>query len=549
MSDRESKRSNFIVQGGILAITGIISRIIGLVYRIPLQKKIGDSGMGYYSAAFQIYSIMLIISSYSLPTAVSKLVAARVAKGQYKNARKIFRGAMLFACITGGATCLIVLFGADSMASNIMNLPKSAIALRVLAPTLLIVAVMGVIRGYFQGLGTMMPTAFSQLFEQVVNAVISVVAAIYLFEYGTKVSGLLHDQTYSAAYGAAGGTLGTGMGALAGLLMLAVMFAVHNREMKVNISNDKTAKNDGFPKIFRILIITILPVILSSTIYNISDVLDQGIFGSVMAKKGMNEHDIASYWGIFSTKYKVIINVPVALANALCSSIMPALTACVEQGKMKLARHKVRLGMRFVMIIAFPCAMGLSILGRPILSMLFTGEIEIPAMLLRMGSVTVVLYSMSTLSNGVLQGINKLNIPVRNAAIALAVHVGVLYLCIGVFDLKLYGVVISLVVFALTVCILNWISIGRYMSYKQEIRKTFVIPFAASAIMGIVILLMYLLIRKGTSDNIATLISILIGVCVYFVSLLKLKGVNESEIRSFPGGDFLARIAIFLRLI
>ncbi len=205
--------------------------------------------------------------------------------------------------------------------------------------------------------------------------------------------------------------------------------------------------------------------------------------------------------------------------------------------------------MRFVMIIAFPCAMGLSILGRPILSMLFTGEIEIPAMLLRMGSVTVVLYSMSTLSNGVLQGINKLNIPVRNAAIALAVHVGVLYLCIGVFDLKLYGVVISLVVFALTVCILNWISIGRYMSYKQEIRKTFVIPFAASAIMGIVILLMYLLIRKGTSDNIATLISILIGVCVYFVSLLKLKGVNESEIRSFPGGDFLARIAIFLRLI
>ena len=549
MSDRESKRSNFIVQGGILAITGIISRIIGLVYRIPLQKKIGDSGMGYYSAAFQIYSIMLIISSYSLPTAVSKLVAARVAKGQYKNARKIFRGAMLFACITGGATCLVVLFGADVMASNIMNLPKSAIALRVLAPTLLIVAVMGVIRGYFQGLGTMMPTAFSQLFEQVVNAVISVVAAIHLFEYGTKVSGLLHDQTFSAAYGAAGGTLGTGTGALAGLLLLAVMFAVHNREMKVNISNDKTAKNDGFPKILRILIITILPVILSSTIYNISDVLDQGIFGSVMAKKGMNEHDIASYWGIFSTKYKVIINVPVALANALCSSIMPALTACVEQGKMKLARHKVRLGMRFVMIIAFPCAMGLSILGRPILSMLFTGEIEIPAMLLRMGSVTVVLYSMSTLSNGVLQGINKLNIPVRNAAIALAIHVGVLYLCIGVLDLKLYGVVIALVVFALAVCVLNWISIGRFMSYKQEIRKTFVIPFIASAIMGLVIFLMYLLIKKGTSDNIATLLSILIGICVYFVSLLKLKGVNESEIRSFPGGDFLAGIALFLRLI
>lgn len=549
MYNKDSKRSNFIVQGGILAITGIISRIIGLVYRIPLQKKIGDSGMGYYSAAFQIYSIMLIISSYSLPTAVSKLVAARVAKGQYKNARKIFRGAMLFACMTGGATCLIVLFGADSLATNIMNLPKSAIALRILAPTLLIVAVMGVIRGYFQGLGTMMPTALSQLFEQIVNAVISVAAAIWLFEYGSRVSKLLRDDTYSAAYGAAGGTLGTGAGAFAGLIMLAVMFAIHNREMKKNVSGDTTQKSDGFPKILRLLIITILPVILSSTIYNISDVLDQSIFGSVMSKKGLSEHDIASYWGIFSTKYKVIINVPVALANALCSSIMPSLTACIEQGKLKFARHKVRLGMRFVMIIAFPCAMGLSVLGKPILSMLFSGEIEIPAMLLRVGSVTVILYSMSTLSNGVLQGINKMNVPVKNAAIALAVHVGVLYLCIGVLDLKLYGVVISVIVFALIVCVLNWISIGRYLSYRQEIMKTFVIPLAASAIMGLVIGLMYLLIGKYAGDTIGTLLSIVIGACVYFIALLKLKGVNESEIRSFPGGDVLAGIALFLRLL
>ena len=549
MYNNEGKRSNFIVQGGILAITGVISRIIGLVYRIPLQKKIGDSGMGYYSAAFQIYSIMLIISSYSLPTAVSKLVAMRIAKGQYRNARKILHGAMLFALITGGAACLIVLAGADVMASNIMNLPKSAIALRILAPTLLIVAVMGVIRGYFQGLGTMMPTAFSQLFEQVVNAVISVIAAIYLFEYGTMVSALLKDSAYSAAYGAAGGTLGTCAGALAGLIILTIMFIFHNREMKKDVFNDNTAKSDSFPKIIRILIITILPVILSSTIYNISDVLDQGVFGSVMAKRGMGEHDIASYWGIFSTKYKVIINVPVALANALCSSIMPSLTSCVEQGKFKLARHKVRLGMRFVMIIAFPCAMGLSVLGKPILSMLFTGEIEIPAMLLRIGSATVILYSMSTLSNGVLQGINKLNIPVRNAAIALAIHIGVLYVCIGVLDLKLYGVVIALIVFALIICVLNWISIGRYLSYRQEIRKTFIIPFAASAIMGLVIFISYILIGKAASDAVSTIVSIFIGACVYFVALLLLKGVNEAEIRSFPGGDILAGIALTLKLL
>ncbi len=547
--DKHSKKSNFIVQGGILAITGVISRIIGLIYRIPLQKTIGDSGMGYYSAAFQIYSIMLIISSYSLPTAVSKLVAARVARGQYKNAKKIFYGALLFACITGGATCLIVLFGADVMAANIMSMPKSAIALKMLAPTLLIVAVMGVLRGYFQGLGTMMPTAFSQLFEQIVNAVVSVVAAIYLVEYGTKVAAIYRDPAYSQAFGAAGGTLGTGAGALFGLLMLVVMLFMHNQDMKRNVMKDPNLHSDSYRKVFRILIVTIMPVILSSTIYNISDVLDQSIFGSVMSKKSMSEHDIAAYWGIFSTKYKVIINVPVALANALCSSIMPSLTACVEQNKMKLARHKVRLGMRFVMIIAIPCAVGLSVLSKPILSMLFSGEIDIPSMLLRVGSITVVLYSMSTLSNGILQGINKMNIPVRNAAIALVIHLGVLYLCISVFDLKLYGVVISVIVFALVMCILNWISIGRYMSYHQEIRRTFIIPLLASAVMGVVIGLLYFLLHKFMGNVFSTVVSIVVGAGVYFVVLLFLHGVKEEEIRSFPGGDILATIAIKCHLL
>ena len=267
MEGRERKSSNFIVQGGILAIAGIISRVIGLLYRIPLQKTIGDSGMGYYSAAFQIYSIMLIISSYSLPVAVSKLMATKLARGQYKNARKVFHGALLFAVITGGATMLIVLFGADIMATNIMSLPRSAIALRILAPTLLIVALMGVMRGYFQGTGTMMPTATSQLLEQIVNAIVSVVAAIALFRYGSKVGELLLQEEYAPAYGAAGGTLGTLAGAVSGLILLLVIYFMHRAEVNRQIEADASGKVDNFKKVFRMLVITVLPVILSSTIY------------------------------------------------------------------------------------------------------------------------------------------------------------------------------------------------------------------------------------------------------------------------------------------
>ena len=116
-------------------------------------------------------------------------------------------------------------------------------------------------------------------------------------------------------------------------------------------------------------------------------------------------------------------------------------------------------------------------------------------------------------------------------------------------DLKLYGVVIALIVFALIICVLNWISIGRYLSYRQEIRKTFIIPFAASAIMGLVIFISYILIGKAASDAVSTIVSIFIGACVYFVALLLLKGVNEAEIRSFPGGDILAGIALTLKLL
>lgn len=544
----QKKNNNFIVQGGILAITGIISRIIGLVYRVPLQKTIGDAGMGYYSAAFQIYSIMLIISSYSLPVAVSKLVASRVARGQYKNAKKIYHGALLFATLTGGATCLITLFGADSLAGPLMKMPKSAIALRMLGPTLLIVALMGVLRGYFQGMGTMLPTASSQLIEQIVNAIVSVVAAVYLYEYGANVAALLHDNEYQPAWGAAGGTIGTGAGALAGLLVLVILLLANRHSMEKGIRKDETVKTDSYSKIFRIILVTVLPVILSTTIYNISDILDQAMFNHIMDAKGYSELK-APYWGIYSTKYRVLTNVPIALANALCSSMMPSLTACIENGDRKLARYKVNVATRFNMIISIPCAVGLAVLGKPIIAMLFEGEVDMPAMLLRVGSVSVVCYSLSTLSNGVLQGIDKMRVPVKNAAIALVLHLGVLWLTLYVFDWKLYGVVCACVLFALFMCVFNWMSIKKYLHYRQEIRRTFMIPLIASLIMGLVVGLLNFLLSKSLGSVISVIISIVIGAIVYFVVLLLLKGVRESEIRSFPGGNIIAGIGKVLHLL
>ena len=141
-----------------------------MVYRIPMQNKIGNEAMGIYSSAYYIYNIMLLLSSYSLPLAVSKMVSARVALGQHKNAYRIFQSSLVFSLISGGLACLVTFFGADFFAGTILSEPAAAYSIRVLAPTIFVMAFLGTLRGYFQGMGTMIPTAVSQVLEQIINA-------------------------------------------------------------------------------------------------------------------------------------------------------------------------------------------------------------------------------------------------------------------------------------------------------------------------------------------------------------------------------------------
>ena len=212
--NRNNKDKGFLLQGSILAIAGVITKLIGAVYRVPLVNIIGDEGMGYYGIAFQIYSIALTLTSYSLPLAVSKLVSARVARGEYKNSHRVFRGAMTFAIIVSGLVGAAIFFGAGFIAEQIMSVKFSAYALRVLAPCILVVAILGVMRGFFQGNGSMIPTAFSQVLEQIVNAGVSIAGAYMLFQVGMDVAKIRGNDSYGAAYSAAGGTLGTVIGAL-----------------------------------------------------------------------------------------------------------------------------------------------------------------------------------------------------------------------------------------------------------------------------------------------------------------------------------------------
>ena len=548
MANGRKRNHNFIVQGGILAVAGVITRMIGLFYRVPVTNIIGDEGNGYYAAAYQIYNIMLLISSYSLPLAISKVVSARYSKDEYVNSKRVFYGGLIFAFISGSIACAALFFGADFFAGVLMHESGSAIALRIFAPTLLIVAIMGVLRGYFQGMGTMIPTAVSQIIEQLVNAAVSIIAASAFFAYGKKVAALLSNESYAPAYGAAGSTLGTSLGALSGLIVLLFILLIIDTAMKRDrLFVDDTHPDETLGAVIKLIIITAVPVILSTAIYNLSDVLDNGIFNYLMTIK--DNPDKTRIWGIYSGKYRLMINVPIAFANALCSSTVPALTACMASGNLRAARVKIGNAMRFTMLIAFPATVGFIILSKPILSMLFTGDLTLASRLLSVGAVTILFTSASTLTNGVLQGINHLEAPVRHSAIALVIHLISLYLMTGKFDLGIYGVIFSTLIFSVLMCIMNQFSIRRYIHYRQEMTRTFLIPAISSLLMGAVVFAVYKLFSLLTGNLISTLLSILFGFLTYSLSILKLKGIKKEELLSLPGGSVLIRIGKSLRVL
>ena len=545
MSDKRKIAKGIVVQGSILAIAGIVCRIIGIARRVPLTNIIGDIGNGYYAAAYEFYSIILILSSYSLPSAVSKLIAQRQSRGQYKKMQKVFNGAILFAVISGGIFSLTVFIFADFFATRVMGESMSILAMRVLAPTIFIVALMAVFRGYFQGLGVMHFTAFSQILEQIVLVIVSLVFAKIFYGIGARYGALMMNENFAPSMGAAGATIGCGVGALSGLILMIFFYYKNKNSIDRRVLADTSKNKDTLLDVIILIARTAIPMIMCSVVYNICGVVDQSIFNHHMIDIG-EAATKSFYWGVYSGKYKLMITLPIALANAMCSAIIPSLTSSIENKDYVSARSKMATVIRVTMIISIPSAFGLAILGKPIISLLFKGEIDLAAIMLLYGSVSVIFFSLSTLGNGILQGLNRLKTPVLNSIIAFVIHLLSLLLMLKVFKWQIHSVVIANLIFALVVSFLNHFAIYRTIAYKQELRQTFLIPLISSAIMGAFTFGSYMLFKLFAPFYVALFVSIIVSVIVYFTALIFLKGINEYDLSLIPFGS---KIYMILRKI
>ena len=544
----KTESNNFLVQGAILAIAGILVRLIGLAYRVPLLRIIGADGMGYYSTAYNLYAIILLLSSYSLPLAVSKMVSVRILKNEYKNANKILKAALIYATIVGGLGFIVVFFGADFFASSLYQMPLAKYALQSLAPTIWIMAYLGVLRGYFQGHSTMVPTALSQIFEQIVNAAVSVGAAYYLCEMAVRHA---KPKAVKLAYGAAGGTIGTGAGTVIALAVVLIFFFLSAKDRRKKIKDDKSVRKESFHTITRILILTVIPVIASTAIYNINSVLDGMVFGQSMKALGLEE-ETSKLYGIYTGGYLVLVNVPVAISNAMSSSLIPAISRSFSRGERADVNSKISMVIRFASIVSFPCAIGLAVISVPVMGIMFkeTQDAMMASYLMIIGSGVVVMYSVSTVTNAILQGTSLINKPVKNAFISLIIHFIILYILLFTLKLNIIGLVFGNMVFALSMCILNARSIRKNLYYKQEMIKTFLMPFICAGIMGIIVYMVYCYTSvKISSRLMQTAIPILVGAPVYAILLIGTKTITKNEILQMPKGKKIVNILQKVRLL
>ena len=544
------KNDNTLVKNAsFLMVAALISKIIGMLYKSPLSTTLGSQSFALFQFAQNVYFILLMIASFSIPQAVSKIMAEKIAFHRYKDAQKVFYGALIYAAVAGGIVALICVFGAGILVPD--SMANARLALQMLAPTIFMSGLCGVFRGYFQAYRNMMPTSISQIIEQIINAIVSVAGAYVMLQYGLKLGEKKGDAELGTALAAAGGTFGTVASVGVALLFMIVIYLGYRNGFKRRMKKDKTRRRESDRAIYRAITYTILPIVLSTLVYNISTIIDQGVFNHILAGMGFTQKQYATVWGIYSGKFRVLMNVPLSIASCLAPSVVPALTEAMANNDLREAGLRTRDTIRYTMVFTIPCAVGMAALARPIMMMLYgnNDSLALAAGIMQSGALLTVLLALSTLTTGILQGLGEMQAPLVHAATAVAIHLGFLVLFVVKFKWNIYGVVYANIIFGLIICLLNARSIRKKLHYRQEIKKTFLVPVIAAGVMGIAAYLVHRVFNLFAGNTISTILAVCVGAVVYGICLVKLGGILEREIRRLPKGDLLADLLIRLNIL
>ncbi len=544
MAARAGKKSGgFIKQAAILAMASLFVRFLGFVYRLPLTNMIGDEGNAIYAGGYYIYTFLLILSSAGLPAAISKLVSERVALRQYRNAHRVFQSALILSAALGTFFAVLLFFTARKMAVLVQS-PNSYYAILTLCPTLVIVAIMAVYRGYFQGMHTMVPTAISQIIEQIFNAFFSVYLAWVFLSIQIP-----EGMTKNIPLAAAGGTMGTGIGALAGLIVVVTSYCMIRKALLWRVDRCRQPYEETRRELIKRVLETAWPIIAGTAVFSITNLVDMAMVMRILVHTGFSQTEAEVLYGQLSGKFVTLTTLPVTISTAVATAALPSIAASVKRKERQLVRSKMALTYRVSMIISVPAGVGISALGPQIIAMLFPNASD-GGMLLTVGGISIIFLALCQTSTGILQGIGHIKVPVMGAILGAITKVILNALLIRIPSINVLGAVISTTGCYLVAGVFDVVVLSRLTGTRFDIVGSFLKPIIGSVTMAAgAIASYYLFFELFGKPTVSTLLAICVAVMIYGLVMLLIKGINENDLRMIPGGGKLIVVLRKLRLL
>ena len=521
------KQKTLIGGVSILGVAGIICKVVGVLYRIPLAHLIGPEGMGVYHKVYPAYNLLLTISSAGLPVAISRMVAHYVTVEDPNNARRIFKLAMRMLFVLGLLTTLLMLVFSGQLAAW-QGTAETKAGYMAIAPSLFFVCTMSAFRGFLQGQRNMVPTAVSQLIEQIGRVFI----ALPLAWLGMQKGGV--------ALGAAGALLGSTTAEGAALLFMLFRHKQADRALNaIPQRPDGETLTDQF--ITRRLILVAVPITLGACIVPLAGFIDSIMLTQLMEGAGMAREDVLIRYGAYAGPVLTLINVPTALAMAMSTNLVPDIASGLARGEREYVAKEAGIGLRMAAVIGFPCSVGMSLLAQPILYLCYRGsytaaQLDVAAELLQISSLTIVLFTMVQATSGILQGAGKQRIPMYTLVIGVIMKIALNYTLVRIPGVDIHGAPWASLLCYTASMIPNLYFVGKYTGYRFNVLDVVIKPFACAALMGGVVYAVWTFgfgypgNLNGFKLTAGILLCVGLGAAVYVFSALKTGAISKEDL-------------------
>ena len=524
-----SKKQSFLKGAAVLAAAGVISKMLGAIYRIPLGQIITSEGMGYYQTAYQLYILFLNFSSSVIPIAISKLVSEKMGLGRRKEAHKIFKVAFILLAVMGLLLSGVLFAGAQGFA-NLLKNTEAYLSVLAVAPALFTVSLSGAFRGYFQGMQNMTPSAVSQVVEQIARVVVGFGLVFVFLPQGFKAS-------------AAGAIFGTVIGGLGSFLTLYYLYRLKKPEIINAVRSDVSQNIESTRSIITRIIKFSIPITIGGSIMPIMGLLDLAIVMDRLQAAGFSQEIANSLYGQLSGMAMSFVNLPQVFTIALAASLVPTISESLARKDIESVRKKTELGIRISLLIGLPAAMGLFILADPIMMMIYPRETYTLGMALRYLAPAVIFLTLVQTMTGILQGMGKEKVPVVNMLIGALTKAIISYTLTSVPSINIRGAAISTVIGYAVSAALNLYAIIKYQKSGYGIIKTAIKPSIATLVMMAAAYFGYSFVLYYTMRNsMAVLVSMILAVLAYGTSLILTKAITCEELEMAPGGKKLSAV-------